>query len=210
MSKKPSKAFADHVAPYDRAAATRVAEYDGIDPVQTYKSLLPHLPPKGATVLDVGAGSGRDALWFETLGYHVVAIEPSPAFRAVIADKAQRGAGRIQVRDGMLPDLSTLKKSEAFDLIVLGAVWQHVPPKSRKDAFNKMASHLKPGGVIYLSLREGPVPVDRKMYRVSAAAATRMARAQGLSVVALENGEAADLLRRGGVRWTSFAARKPR
>lgn len=210
MSKKISKTFADHVVPYDRAAATRAAEYDGIDPTQMYKSLLPHLPQKGARVLDIGAGSGRDALWLETLGYHVVAVEPSPAFRALIADKAQRGAGHIQVRDGMLPELATLKPDEQFDLILLGAVWQHVPPKSRKDAFNKMASHLKPGGMIYLSLREGPPPADRKMYRVTEKAAARLAISNGLAPVMLEAGRGDDLLGRGGVRWVSFTARKPR
>lgn len=210
MSKKISKAFAEHVVPYERSAATRAAEYDGIDPTQMYQPLLAQLPQKGAHVLDIGAGSGRDALWLETLGYHVVAVEPSPAFRAVIADKAQRGAGRIQVRDGMLPDLATLKQGEQFDLILLGAVWQHVPPKSRKDAFNKMASHLKPGGMIYVLLREGPPPADRKMYRVSEKAAARLARANGLQPVALAAGQGADLLGRGGVRWTSFAARKPK
>lgn len=209
MSDKINKTFSAHVAPYDRSAAQRAAEYDGIDPAQMYQPLLPHLPRKNARVLDIGAGSGRDARWLESMGYHVVAIEPSAAFRALIADKAQRGAGRIDVRDGMLPELSSLKDGEQFDLILLGAVWQHVPPKSHRDAFNKMAAHLKPDGMIYMLLREGPPPADRKMYRVTAQATTRMARASGLAPVKLEGGYGADLLGRGNVRWTSFAARKP-
>jgi ubiquinone/menaquinone biosynthesis C-methylase UbiE len=33
-------------------------------------------------VLDVGAGSGRDAAWFAAQGYDVVAVEPSSAMRS--------------------------------------------------------------------------------------------------------------------------------
>lgn len=208
MSRKSDTTFNAHVAPYDRSAEQRAAEYDGIDPAQMYQPLLPLLPAKGCAVLDVGAGSGRDARWLAAMGYSVVAIEPSAAFRAMIADKAQRDTARIDVRDGMLPELSSLAHDEKFDLILLGAVWQHVPPKSRKDAFNKMAAHLKDGGMIYMLLRDGPPPPDRKMYRVTAQAAAPMARACGLSPVVLDAGQGDDLLGRGNLRWASFAARK--
>ena len=203
-----SKAFTDHVVPYDRAAETRASEYDRLDPAAMYKPLLSLLPPKGSDVLDVGAGSGRDAQWLAVQGYRVVAVEPSAGLRAYIDAKAKTAGGRIEARDGMLPQLASIKADEKFDLILLGAVWQHVPPKSRKEAFNRMATCLKPGGVIYMLLREGPPPADRKMYRVTATAAARLAHANGLQTIDLQQGEVADLLGRNAVRWTAFAARK--
>lgn len=203
-----SKVFAEHVAPYDRAAEIRAAEYDRLDPTAMYAPLLPLLPAAGADVLDVGAGSGRDARWLAGLGYRVVAVEPSDGLRAYIEEKAKDSNGRIDARAGMLPDLASLKAGEAFDLILLGAVWQHVPPTSRKAAFNTIASRLKPGGMVYMLLREGPPPADRKMYRVTATAAARLARASGLRVVDLKQGQAEDLMGRGGVRWTAFAGQK--
>jgi protein-L-isoaspartate O-methyltransferase len=39
------------------------------------------LPAPPARVLDVGAGSGRDAAWLTSLGLEVVAVEPSVALR---------------------------------------------------------------------------------------------------------------------------------
>ena len=210
MSKKISKTFADHVAPYDASAPVRANEYDALDTATLYKSLLPVMASAPARILDVGAGSGRDAAWFAARGYDVVAIEPSPELRKFIAEKAAAVNGKLDVRDGMLPQLSSLADGEKFDLIMLGGVWQHVLPGSRKDAFNRMAAHLKPGGILFITLREGPVPQGRKMYRVTAKATTRMAKENGLQPLALDSGEAKDLLGRGGVRWTSFAARKPK
>lgn len=210
MSKKISKTFADHVVPYDASAPVRANEYDALDTATLYKSLLPVMAPAPARILDVGAGSGRDAAWFAARGYDVVAIEPSPELRKFIAEKAAAVNGKLDVRDGMLPQLSSLGDGEKFDLIMLGGVWQHVLPGSRKDAFNRMAAHLKPGGILFITLREGPVPQGRKMYRVTAKATTRMAKENGLQPLALDSGEAKDLLGRGGVRWTSFAARKPK
>ena len=209
MSKKLKKTFADHVAPYDTTAPIRANEYDALDTAALYKSLLPVMAQAPARILDIGAGSGRDAAWFAARGYDVVAIEPSPELRKFIEEKAATSNGKIDVRDGLLPHLSSLTADDKFDLIMLGGVWQHVLPGSRKEAFNRMASHLKPGGIVFITLREGPVPQGRKMYRVSSKAAHRLAKENGLMPLALESGEAKDLLGRGGVRWTSFAARKP-
>jgi 2-polyprenyl-3-methyl-5-hydroxy-6-metoxy-1,4-benzoquinol methylase len=198
----------DHIDPYDREAAQRAAEYDSIDPAQMYEPLLPLLPKQGAKALDIGAGAGRDALWLESMGYSVVAIEPARGLRMIMADKAQRGAGRISVRDGMLPKLDTVKNEEKFDLILLSAVWQHVAPRQRRAAFNKVAGHLKEGGMVYMLLRQGPAPAGRKMYPVSDVSLKAYAADLGLELVETKQRQK-DLLNRGDVRWTVFAARRP-
>lgn len=209
MARKLDKIFTDHVAPYDESASERAAEYDALDTARVYGALLPVLPHIPASVLDIGAGSGRDAAWFAARGYDVVAIEPSAELRKFIAAKAAVTDGCIDVRDGMLPQLATLGAHEKFDLIILGAVWQHVPPRRRKEAFNRIVAHLNPGGLVFILLREGPVPQGRKMYRVAKSAAARLAQENGLQVLSLNADQGSDFLGRGLVRWTSFAARKP-
>lgn len=208
---KENAAFNDHVVPYDRAADVRAAEYDRLEPALVNAVLSAHLPATPARILDVGAGSGRDAAWLAGMGHSVVAVEPSPLLRGYIEEKANEAGGRIDVRDGMLPDLASLRADEKFDVINMTAVWQHVTPKKRRDAFNKAASHLKPGGKLVISLREGPPPADRKMYRVSHAATARMARAAGMTVLSAPAQEkAGDLLGRSAVRWTVFVGQKSR
>jgi len=47
--------------------------------------MLDLLPTAPATILDVGAGSGRDAAWLAAKSYEVIAVEPSANMRAAAA-----------------------------------------------------------------------------------------------------------------------------
>ncbi len=69
---------------YDQNAAAFVAQYETLLFEQVHGCLVDLLPEPGATVLDVGAGSGRDAAWFAARGYEVVAVEPSGSMRSAI------------------------------------------------------------------------------------------------------------------------------
>lgn len=47
---------------YEGEAGRALAEqYESVDPAVLHQALVPHLPPAPAAILDVGAGSGRDA-----------------------------------------------------------------------------------------------------------------------------------------------------
>lgn len=48
---------------------------------EIHESLLKHLPEPPSSVVDIGAGTGRDAAGFAELGYDVTAVEPSAAMR---------------------------------------------------------------------------------------------------------------------------------
>lgn len=44
-----------------------------------------------------------------------------------------------------------LRSGLSFDLVLASAVWQHVAPGQRARAFRKLASVLKPGGLLALT-----------------------------------------------------------
>jgi 2-polyprenyl-3-methyl-5-hydroxy-6-metoxy-1,4-benzoquinol methylase len=84
-------------------------------------------------LLDIGAGTGRDAAWFARQGQDVIAVEPSNSMRA----EGQRLHADPRVRwiDDQLPELSALGRlGISFDLVMLTAVWQHVAPSDRERA----------------------------------------------------------------------------
>ena len=124
-----------------------------------------HLPENGL-VLDVGAGVGRDAKYFAERGLEVVAVEPACELRA--RGKQLTKSCNVRWIDDALPTLSNVDSLQMrFDLIVLSAVWMHIPDSQRERAFRKLTNLLKPGGRLVISLRHGPSPDARVMYPVS-------------------------------------------
>jgi SAM-dependent methyltransferase len=151
----------DALAWYDANAASAAARFEAHDAAELNGWLTEVLPKTPAVILDVGAGSGRDAAWLSAQGYEVLAIEPSAAMRA----EAQRLHPRENFRwlDDGLPNLTAaIRAGLSADAILLSAVWMHVRPADRPRAFRKLVSLLRPGGLLAITLQDGPVsmPVE--------------------------------------------------
>ena len=142
---------------YDAHAPELIGRYEAIDPAKLHGWLLGLVPTTPGTVLDIGAGTGRDAAWFAGQGHDVIAVEPSSSLRA----EGQRLHADPRVRwiDERLPELSALGRLGIhFDLVMLNAAWQHVASSDRERAFRKMVGLVKPGGLLTITLRLGPPP----------------------------------------------------
>jgi len=191
---------------YDAHAPDLVRQYEAVDPAELHRWLNGIISTVPGTVLDIGAGTGRDAAWFSGQGHDVIAVEPSSAMRS----EGQRlhADPRIRWVDDQLPELSTLGRlGMNFDLVMLNAVWQHVPPSQRERAFRKATGLVKSGGLLTITLRIGTAPVDRGMHPVSLDEVERLARNHGFAVEKIHH--ARDDLGRGDVSWTCVALRLP-
>lgn len=139
---------------YEQNAATVIPAYESLRAEDIHSWLLGLLPDRPSLVLDVGAGSGRDAAWLAGQGHEVIAIEPAAAMR----EEGQRLHPDAKIRwiDDRLPALQNVHRlGIAFDFILLSAVWMHVPPVERSRAFRKIITLLKPGGLLAITLRHG-------------------------------------------------------
>ncbi|HBQ39012.1 MAG TPA: hypothetical protein DD808_00330 [Halieaceae bacterium] len=119
---------------------------------------------------DIGAGSGRDANWLAQKGWEVIAVDPSRGMRELAIAKSH---SNVTWLDDSLPELSRLRAlGHRFDLVLLSAVWQHVPPSQRERTFRILTELLKPGGTLVITLRHGsdePENRERGFHPVSAA-----------------------------------------
>jgi SAM-dependent methyltransferase len=168
----------DAVAWYDAHAAAAAARYEGHDAVSLNSWLADLLPKPPAVVMDVGAGSGRDAAWLASLNYDVLAVEPSPSLRAEAI--RLHPADSIRWLDERLPDMAgVIRTGLSADAILLSAVWMHVRPADRPRAFRKLVCLLRPGGLLAMRLREGPPEPSRGMHPVSLQEIERLAADQG-------------------------------
>lgn len=177
--------------------------YGSVTFEEVHGGVLDLLPSGAAAVLDVGAGTGRDAAALARRGYRVVAIEPVRELR----DVAQRlhPSGNVRwVEDG-LPELSRI--DGPFDVVLLSAVWMHLPSAARGRAMERLAALLAPAGLLVISLRRGDPPTDRVMFDVPAEEVVRGGERAGLRLVRLVE-DGADRLGRAGVRWQTVALRK--
>ena len=182
--------------------------YEGIDFATKHAPVLPLLPAAPASVIDIGAGTGRDASWLAERGYRVVAVEPTEAMR--LRATALHPSPAIEWVDDSLPALARVRaQGRRFDLVMLTAVWMHLDADERRLAFPNVAALVAPGGLLVMTLRHGPVPSGRIMFEVSAEETIGFADRHGFRVsldVHATSSQAAN--RDAGVSWTQLAFRR--
>lgn len=104
---------------------------------------------KGARVLDVGCGSGRDASLLLSMGHDVFAVEPVPALRQAALAAHPELLGRIA--DAALPDLGN-PFGITFDGVICCAVLMHLQQNQLLDAALAIRQVLKLHGRLLISL----------------------------------------------------------
>lgn len=208
MSNRKEWSFSvrDVVAGYDRQAEELAERYERFAFENVHAEVLDLLPEAGGSVLDVGAGSGRDAAWFASEGYRVAAVEPSSKLRE--AARARHKNPNINWINDRLPSLKEVLRSKlTFDLVWLSAMWMHVPPKHQRRALRKLVSVMSPGASMMISLRYGPPDPSRPMHEIRLDELESLARDCGLQIA--RETEREDLQKRPGVSWKIVWLRLP-
>ncbi|MFG2074766.1 class I SAM-dependent methyltransferase [Nonomuraea maritima] len=192
-------------AGYGEAAETLAEQYESVTFAEVHREVLHLFPTRPSRVLDIGAGSGRDAAALAAQGHQVVAAEPTAELRAL--GERLHADQDLEWVDDALPDLAKLREEgRRFDLILLTAVWMHQDEQQRAAAMPAMVSLLDTGGRVILSLRHGPVPIGRRMFPVSAAETIALARTHGLDLIHLA--ERVDPHGRQDISWTYLALQR--
>jgi SAM-dependent methyltransferase len=189
---------------YTEEADALTRQYESVRFVDVHGPVLHLLPTVPSDVLDIGAGTGRDAAALVRMGHRVVAVEPTAALR----DRAAllHPSSHIEWIDDHLPHLTRLvSRGGRFDVVMLTAVWIHLDPPQRREAMPRVASLLRPGGVLLLTLRHGPAPPGRRrLFETSAEETIALAGAHGLRLAAKVEHQP-DFYGRPEVTWTSLA-----
>jgi SAM-dependent methyltransferase len=190
---------------YATEADELAVRYEGYGFEGTHGPILSYLPETGL-VLDIGAGTGRDAGGFAARGHEVLAVEPTAEMRA--HGQRLHPDPRITWLDDSLPHLErVLARKQRFAIVMLTAVWMHLDAEERRIAMPHVAGLVAPGGALAFSLRHGPVPPGRRMFDVSAEETSRLAAQYGLQeVLRLENRSGQK--QGAGVTWSRLVMRR--
>lgn len=116
------------------------------DMSEQYQRFLPLLK-EGAAILDIGSGSGRDACYFQKMGYQVTALEPSTH----LCEEIQKVFSGTIIHS----DIQHYQPEQQFDGIWACASFLHLQEKEILDFFGKINCFLHDHGIIYLSGKNG-------------------------------------------------------
>ncbi len=194
---------------YAEEAADLFKRYESISGAETHKAVLHLIPAAPARILDVGAGTGRDAAWFASMGHRVTAVEPTEPMR--LPAMKLHPSPAIEWLDDSLPGLALVRsRGEPFDLILLSAVWMHFDAAQRREAMATLAALLRRGGTLIMRVRHGEVPPGRRMFEIPDEETIELAGAHDLrTILNLRVESALQANRDAGVSWTHLAfARK--
>jgi SAM-dependent methyltransferase len=131
---------------YDNNAQEFINSTFMVDMQSLYQPFLNLLPDLGR-ILDLGCGSGRDALAFKNIGYQIEAID----YSAELVKQASELTG-IEVR---LQSFYDLNEINTYDGIWACASLLHCERHRLVDVLQRMIQSLKANGVIYMSFKYG-------------------------------------------------------
>lgn len=142
------------------------------------RQLAVHLPLPPATVLDVGAGQGTQAIQLARDGYEVVAVEPDPEMRAAcgaaLAQEPSSVRARLRVLDGSLQTLDAVPGLEGrtFDAVLCHGVLMYV--EDPNPALRALGRRVHVDGIVSVVARNAGAMAWRHVQRGDFARATAL------------------------------------
>lgn len=103
--------------------------------------------PDGATIIDIGCGSGRDVKAFCDLGYKAIGLDSSEELAKLAKEKLGI--------DVIIGDMSSWVSDVPYDGIWSCASLIHLNDIEKVQFFKDLEQNLKSGGIIYISVKEG-------------------------------------------------------
>ena len=153
--------FGDYARYYE--LLYRNKDYEG--EARYVASLLRDSAPGAQTVLELGCGTGRHALFLSRLGYHMHGVELSPTMH----EQAERlhetlpaeEKKRLAFTQG---NLCSVRIPSVFDAVVsLFHVMSYQTTDQKLDAaFETARAHLRPGGILLFDCWHGPAVLAEK------------------------------------------------
>lgn len=136
---------------YDINAKEYIENTINCDMSLHYQKFLKYLPKTGK-ILDIGFGSGRDMIYFKSLGYDVEGIDTSVEF---VKNMKEQG---FNVR---FESACELNSKDEYDGIWACASLLHIKRDELEKVITKCINALKENGVLYCSFKNGDKEIEK-------------------------------------------------
>ncbi len=124
--------------------------YWGTEPGSFLDELISLCPPaEDKTVLDIGCGEGKDAVYMARKGYKVSAFDLTEnGIRKTAALAGKRGVSI----NAYVDDINTFSTGEKFDIIYSTGTVQYLFEENKEDFFRKLGKITKKGGIVFINV----------------------------------------------------------
>ncbi|MFC4034730.1 Gfo/Idh/MocA family oxidoreductase [Streptomyces polygonati] len=156
---------------FDLVAAGHIATASG----PAVAAALSGLDTVGATVVDIGAGTGlvTEAVARALPGVEILAAEPAVGMRAVLTSRVFGDPdlrARVTVTDGAAPGLHL---PDRICAVVLCGVLGHLDAPQRRQLWDRLLARLTPDGRVVVELMQLTAPAELPLTRLATATAGR-------------------------------------
>ena len=131
---------------YSRNCKEYIEKTKDINMQEAYAFFLKYVKPK-SKLLDIGFGSGRDMLYFKSIGFNVYGIDPEPEF---CFEAKKKG---LNVDCCNINDYSNV--ANVYDCIWASASMHHIHKQLLNQSFKVCNKLLKENGIMFLSVKYG-------------------------------------------------------
>ena len=102
---------------------------------------------KGRKILDIGCGSGTQAIFFAKNGFDVTGIDIAPSAIKIAKERAEKENVKIKFQTGVSFDLHL--KDNDFDFVWDRGCFHHCPPEMIEKFVKEVYRVLKKNGIYY-------------------------------------------------------------
>lgn len=118
------------------------------EPTQVFVDFFARNTTQTLSVLDVGCGQGRDALFIARQGHQVVGVDISPnGIRDLNAAAHTEGLAIA----GIVADISTYDPVGDFDVVLIDRTLHMLPKTARLDALTRLIGVVRDGGWVLIA-----------------------------------------------------------
>ena len=119
------------------------------EPFKEFVEFFQDYPKKEASVLDLGAGQGRDSIFIAKMGHKVTVVDISPTGINQLITDAQKENLQIE---GVIEDIITYKPSKYFDIIIIDRTLHMLnEEETRINVIKNAVKNLKNHGYILIA-----------------------------------------------------------
>lgn len=191
-----------NISTYGKQASALATAYNSLATPEILPDFAEHilnLPDKAVhRMLDLGCGTGRDALWAAQQGITVVAVDGTSEM--LTEARKNHNHHLINYMADTAPALQNLTKlGIRYDTVLMGAFLFHFDAAERQELYSNITPLLRDNSKLFITLRHGPVPEGRIMHSVSLQELDDLAKSHG--GVSYYHGNKPDPLNRPSVSW---------